>query len=168
MNRDREFSDFVAARWLVLVRTALSLGCSLDEAEDLVQSTLLRAYVAWAKVMRADHRDAYVARMLVNAHRERHRTRRWRESPVATLPDRPLDDQTDVVGTAHTVARAVAGLSQGQREVVALRFYVRLTEPEIARALGIAPGTVKSRLSRALAALAIDADITELRNGGTA
>lgn len=165
-SKDEAFTDYASARWLILVRTALALGCTLSEAEDLAQTTLLKVYVAWSKVVKADHRDAYVSRMLVNAHRDSHRRRWRRETPVAEVPDAHEPDATNASDTAEAVRRAVSDLSQGQREVVALRYFVRLTEAEIAAALDIAPGTVKSRLSRALTALATSPDLTEY--GGTA
>jgi len=163
--KDDEFAEFVSARWLTLVRAALALGCPLPEAEDLAQTTMVKVYVSWSKVTRAEHRDAYVSTMLVNAHRDTFRKRR--ETPVAVLPDRAGLDATATVDSADAINRAVRRLSQGQREVIALRYFVRLTEPEIAAALGVAPGTVKSRLSRALDALSADADLTDLRDGGT-
>ena len=164
-TRDEEFTEFATARWLTLVRAAMALGCTLSEAEDLAQTTLMRAYVAWSKVIRADHRDAYVSKMLVNAHRDTHRRRWRRETPMAEVPDAPQPDQTIASDSADALRRAVSSLSQGQREVVALRYYVRLTESEIASVLNVAPGTVKSRLSRALAALSTSPDLTG--HGGT-
>jgi RNA polymerase sigma-70 factor (sigma-E family) len=164
-TKDEEFAEYAGARWLTLVRAAMALGCTLSEAEDLAQTTLMRAYVAWAKVARADHRDAYVSKMLVNAHRDTHRRRWRRETPMAEVPDTAAPDHTDASDAADALRRAVSRLSQGQREVVALRYYVRLTEPEIASALNVAPGTVKSRLSRALEALSTSPDLTD--HGGT-
>ncbi|MDP2773017.1 MAG: SigE family RNA polymerase sigma factor [Nocardioides sp.] len=160
-SKDEDFSEFAGARWLTLVRAAMALGCTASEAEDLAQTTLLRAYVSWTKVAKADHRDAYVSRMLLNAHRDTHRRRWRRETTVARMPDSPAHDTTAASDSADALRRAVAQLSQGQREVVALRYYVRLTEPEIATVLGIAPGTVKSRLSRALANLSHSPDLAE-------
>lgn len=46
MDHDADFSAFAVARWAGLVRSAVFLGCSLDEAHDLAQTTLLRCYTA--------------------------------------------------------------------------------------------------------------------------
>lgn len=164
MGKDEEYAEFVSARWLTLVRAALALGCTLAEAEDLAQTTMVKVYVSWSKVARADHRDAYVSKMLVNAHRDSFRKRR--ETPMPVLPDEAAPDRTAGIDSADAINRAVARLSQGQREVIALRYFVRLTEPEIASTLGVPAGTVKSRLSRALEALSTDSTLTDLRDGG--
>jgi len=162
-SKDHDFTEFASARWLTLVRVGMTLGCSLTEAEDLAQTTLLRAYVAWKRVSKADHRDAYVSKMLVNAHRDSHRKRWRREIPMAEVRDTSEPDTTTEFDTAEVLRRAVASLSLGQREVVALRYFVGLNEPEIAEALGVARGTVKSRLSRALEALSQSPDLARLK-----
>jgi RNA polymerase sigma-70 factor (sigma-E family) len=158
---DDDFTEFAGARWLSLVRAAMALGSSLADAEDLAQTTLTRAYASWGKVVKAQNRDAYVSKMLVNAHRDAHRKRWMRETPVAEIPEAAESSTAPEVERADAIRRAVRSLNQGQREVLALRFYVRLTEAEIADVLNIAPGTVKSRLSRALARLAVDPNLTQ-------
>lgn len=167
MTEDDEFAEFVSARWLRLVRAGVALGCSLHEAEDLAQATLLKCFVSWSKVTGASHRDAYVSRILLNAHRDSHRARWRREVPVSSAPETPQPDETERFAAADALRRAVQQLSQGQREVIALRFYVHLPDEQIAEALGIALGTVKSRMSRALDQLATSNHLTELRDGGT-
>jgi len=52
MDHDGDFSDYVTARWGSLVRSGIVLGCTLDEAQDLAQTALLRCYAAWRKVQR--------------------------------------------------------------------------------------------------------------------
>jgi RNA polymerase sigma-70 factor (sigma-E family) len=165
VDRDEEFARFVDERWPVLVRSAVLLGCAPPEAEDLVQTALVRCYVAWDKVSRAGNRDAYVYRVLVNCHHDSHRRRWWRERPTEKLPEIPDDDRTGQVDDADAVRRALSRLSPAHREVVVLRYYAHLGEQQIADALGIAPGTVKSRLSRALTQLSSDLDVSELRGG---
>ena len=166
MKGETEFAAYAGARWPALVRSAVLLGCPLAEAEDLAQTTLMRCYVAWQKVRRANDRDAYVYRILVNCHRDSHRRHWWAEKPAAEVPDHPDPDATAQVDLADAVARALARLSTPNREAVVLRYYAHLSEQQIAEALGIAPGTVKSRLSRALAQLSADADLADL-NGGS-
>lgn len=166
MERNEEFARYAAERWPVLVRSAALLGCTPPEAEDLVQTVLLRCYLGWSKVRLADDRDAYVYRMLVNSRTDSRRRRWWGERPTAELPERSVDDATIRVDDAEATRRALAALSREHREVVVLRFYAHLGERQIAEALGIPLGTVKSRLSRALDQLATDTHLADLRGGG--
>ena len=166
MDHDGDFSAYASARWGSLVRSAVFLGCSLDEAHDLVQTTLLRCYTAWRRVAKADNRDAYVYRMLVNCHRDSRRRRWWGEQPTAIPADGPSrGDPTNAVAVTDAVHRALADLSKVNREVVVLRYYAHLSEQETAEALGIAAGTVKSRLSRALTQLAANDHLADLAEG---
>lgn len=164
-RRDEEFSLFVASRWRTLVRSALALGCNPSDAEDLAQVTAVRCYVSWTKVAAAEHQDAYVSKILLNCFRDSHRRGWRRETVVDEVPEMPSSDPTDVVVVQDAINRALTGLSRGQREVVALRFFLRLTEAQIAETLQVAPGTVKSRLSRALAQLALSNELADLDGG---
>lgn len=158
---DREFDEFVAARWPRLVRAAVLLGCGSHEAEDVTQTALTRCLVGWSKVRRADDRDAYVYRVLVNTFTDTRR-RRWRgEQPTEHLPEVVTADGTRDVIVRDAVDRALAKLSADQRTAVVLRYYANLTEVQMAAVLDVAPGTVKSRLSRALSTLAADPDLAD-------
>jgi DNA-directed RNA polymerase specialized sigma24 family protein len=136
-----DFGEFVAARRTALVRSAVLLGCSLEDAEDVVQTTLTRTLRHWRRVSRADRPDAYVYRVLVNALRDA-RNRRWNAEIPTVEPPETSVRETDLL----------TGL-------VVLRFYADLSERETAEALGVPAGTVKSRTARALAALAADRNI---------
>lgn len=149
-----DFSEYVAARRPTLVRTAVLLGCPQPDAEDVVQTALLRCFRSWRRVVNADQPEAYVYRVLVNVLQDA-RSRRWNgELPTETLPDRPAGDVDLATGLA--VRRALAAMSPEHREVLVLRYYADLSERDTADVLGVAPGTVKSRTARALAALAAD------------
>ena len=165
MDRDEDFTAFAGARWGSLVRSAIVLGCSPEEAHDLAQTTLLRCYTAWGRLMAADDRDAYVYRILLNCHRDSRRRRWWGERPTATLPEQGVPDHATQVEVSDAVHRALADLTPSHREVVVLRYYANLSEHRAAEVLGIAPGTVKSRLFRALAALAANAHLSDLPEG---
>jgi RNA polymerase sigma-70 factor (sigma-E family) len=147
-----DFSTYVAQRRPRLVRTAVLLGCPSADAEDVVQSALLKCYRSWRKVVRADHPDAYVHRVLVTTLYDA-RKRRWNgELPTEELPETAGVDPEWAEGIA--VRRALNAMSPDHREVLVLRYFADLSERDTALALGVAPGTVKSRTSRALAALA--------------
>jgi RNA polymerase sigma-70 factor (sigma-E family) len=162
VDTDGDVAAFASAQWSRLVRAGVFLGCSLDEAQDLAQTTLLRCFVAWRKVERADSPDAYVYRTLLNCHRDSRRRRWWGEQPTQVLPETAeYAAAADQLATADAVHRALAELSAPSRQVVVLRYFVELSELDTARALGIPPGTVKSRLSRALAQLASSPHLAE-------
>lgn len=159
MNDD-EFGEYVAARWARLVRAAVLLGCTPHEAEDVVQTALTRCLVKWSKVQRADDRDAYVHRILVNTFIDQRR-RMWRgEVPTEHLPEGEVPDAAASTVDAVGLDRALAALGRDQRIAVVLRYYLDLTEAQMASVLGVAPGTVKSRVSRALTALGADPNLT--------
>lgn len=156
MDRDEDYAAYVAARWAGLVRSAVLLGCSRTDAEDLVQTTLVRCYGAWWRVQRADDPDAYVYRVLLNCLASSRRRRWWGERPSDDLPEAAARDHADAAAVRAAVTTALAGLGEDQRRVLVLRYWADLTERQVAEVLGVAVGTVKSRTSRALAALSLE------------
>ena len=167
MDDEAEFAEYARESWGTLVRAAVFLGCTVPEAEDLAQTTLVRCYTSWDRVATADNREAYVYRMLRNCLRDSKRRRWWAERPTERIPDSASPDRTAHVDTADAVHRAMEGLSRINREVVVLRYFVQLTEQQTADVLDIPTGTVKSRLSRALAQLAADHHLADLSEGTT-
>jgi RNA polymerase sigma-70 factor (sigma-E family) len=163
MSGNEVFSEYMAARWSRLVRSAVLLGCSPAEAEDLVQAALMRCQVHWRKVERADDRDAYVHRILVNTFTSSRRRHWTREHATAVVPETAGLDHTLAIDTTDAVLRSLARLTDDQRTAVVLRYYAHLSEQQMASVLGVAIGTVKSRLSRALKVLADDPHLAELR-----
>jgi RNA polymerase sigma-70 factor (sigma-E family) len=141
------------AREPALQRLALLLTGDPHAAQDLVQTTLAKLYLAWERLDDREHVDGYARRILLNEHRSAWR-RPWRRREVTT--ERPPeaarpDHQYD--GARAAVWDFVATLPPRQRAVIVLRYYEDLTEPETAQVLGISVGTVKSQASRALAVL---------------
>jgi RNA polymerase sigma-70 factor (sigma-E family) len=166
VEHEAEYAAFVDERWSTLVRTAVFLGASPHEAEDLVQATLLLCYRKWDRVRRADDRDGYVYRMLLNVLRSDRRSGWWRHRSSREvddhLPGSAIADAAEATAIADAVHRAMQGLSKEQREVVVLRYFVQLSEAQTAAVLGVPPGTVKSRLSRSLARLSADHHLLDL------
>jgi RNA polymerase sigma-70 factor (sigma-E family) len=146
-----EFDAFVAARSQRLLRTAYLLTGDWPMAEDLLQTALAKCWFAWPRI--SGSADGYVRRTLVNTYATWWR-RKWKaEWPTAELPERSVPDGTSVVDERDKLWRALARLTRLQRAVIVLRYYEDLPEAEIATALGISAGTVKSTAARALAAL---------------
>ena len=158
-----DYRSFVEARYARLVRAAILFGAREQDAEDAVQDALVRCYGAWGRVSAADDRDAYVYRVLVNGI-ARSRRRKWRgEIPYQELPEPPpTDDPATKVSLSHSIRGSLERLSDEQRQVLVLRYFADLTETQIATVLGIAPGTVKSRASRAIATLSEDTSLSGL------
>lgn len=151
MSRDEEFTEYVAGRRTHLVRAAFLLCGDAHRAEDLVQATLAKLYVAWPRARRSDVVDAYVRRMLVNSHLDEGRRPWRRERPTERHPERAVGGP-DVEGDDELWS-ALRALPPGQRRVVVLRHYWGLSVEETASDLGISAGTVKSQTSAALSAL---------------
>lgn len=153
MTPREEFDDYVRARHDRLCRVAFLLCGDWQQAEDLVQTTLAKTYVAHRRG-RVESLDAYVHRALVTTQASWWR-RRWHgEVATAALPDTAgVADAYDHADSRAAVMAALGTLPPGQRAVLALRYLADLSEADTAAALGCSVGTVKSRASRALAAL---------------
>ena len=156
---DAAFRDYVLARGTALLRMAIMLTGNKADAEDLVQAALAKTFLAWDKINDHAALDAYVRRAMVNTHISWWRRRRVEEFPTAELPDQVVADHARESDTAEVVRRALDRLPQRMRAAVMLRYFDDMTEPEIAAALGISLGTVKSTVSRAVARLRIDAEL---------
>jgi DNA-directed RNA polymerase specialized sigma24 family protein len=129
-----------------------------DTAEDLLAEAFARACASWPKVSRHPAPAAWVVRTALNAGVSRWRRRR-REVPV---PDPALVAGGlaggEVTGACvdPTIMAALLRLPGRQRQVVALRVFLDLDTERTAQVLGVAPGTVRAHLSRAIAALRDD------------
>lgn len=151
-----DFDDWVTARGPALLRLAYTLTGTQADAEDVVQEALARALPRWGRIRRVEDPDAYVRRMVVNAHTSVWRRFRRRESPVAevTLPGRV---EAPGVGLGEDdrdrIWRACQALPEAQRTAVVLRYYEQLDYAEIAALTGVREGSVRSRVSRGTAVL---------------
>jgi len=151
------FEEFVAARSAALLRTAYLLTRDRTLAEDLLQTALTKAYLAWGRV--EGNPEPYVRRILINTYASWWR-RKWNgEQPTDELPEHGLSDER--VGESGDLWDALGRLPRRMRAVVVLRYFEDLTEAETATLLGISAGTVKSQASKALAKLRIDPSLAE-------
>jgi RNA polymerase sigma-70 factor (sigma-E family) len=155
---DEAFQRFATARWPRLLRTAYLLTGEQHAAEDLVQSSLERVYVAWRRVSAADDPDAYVRRVMINAHARKHRKRLKEyllphgDSEIRRdLPER--DDRMAQADDRETLLRALVQLPPRQREAVVLRYWEDLSEAQAAECMECSIGAVKSNASKGLAKL---------------
>lgn len=148
---DGSFDEFMRSSSPRLLRLAWLLTGSASSAEDLVQETLERVYVAWPRIEQ-DGSHNYARRVLVNLHTDTHR-RRWRERLTPDVPEAGHADRADQVAIADQLTAALAQLPTRERQCVVLRHHADLSERDVADALNISTGTVKSSTSRGLARL---------------
>jgi len=140
-----------------LIRLAVVMIGDRQAAEDVVQEAFCGLFRRWAHLADKDKALSYVRSCALNGCRSelRRRIRNERRASRDTAPaDAESAEYAALVGEEHReVLAALRRLPRRQREALVLRFYLDLSEPEIAAAMGISPGTVKSTTSRALAAL---------------
>ncbi len=143
------FGDFYRAEWAGAVRLA-SLLVQRVAAEDLVQDAFAAVYPKFATL---DNPAAYLRVAIVNGCRQSHRRR---AVEVDRMPRLML--AADTPPELGELADVVTALPYRQRAVLVLRYWVGLSEHEIADALGCRPGTVKSLSSRALERLSTEVE----------
>jgi len=153
-ERDEQFHRFVLSHRAGLVRTATLLTAGDTHlAEDLVQSTLTKLYVAWPSFRKADNPEGYLRRTLVNALTdERRRWWRHHERTVADLPERPrvVEEPEN-----ERLREALRDLPPKMRAAIVFRYFYDLGVADTADALGCSVGTVKSQTARALERLRV-------------
>lgn len=151
------FRDWMAARLPALRRKAYLLSGDWHAADDLVQDALIALYARWPRVARGSNVDAYAHRVLVHKFIDSRR-RPWRREHLTDAVPESADRSaawafTEVDEADGPLRAALAALPAGQRAVVVLRFTEDLSVGEIAALMDLPSGTVKSRLSRASAAI---------------
>jgi RNA polymerase sigma-70 factor (sigma-E family) len=145
------FDDFVAARSRALLRTAYLLTHDHALAEDLLQTSLAKAWFHWQRIQ--GEPEPYVRKILVNTYATWWR-RKWNgEQPTEELPEHATEEMSAEPTDLWT---AMERLPRRMRAVVVLRYFEDLTETQTADVLGCSVGTVKSQTSKALAKLRID------------
>ncbi|HEX6467929.1 MAG TPA: SigE family RNA polymerase sigma factor [Streptosporangiaceae bacterium] len=159
--QNEDFRDYVAARGSALLRTAAVLAGDYVEAEDLLQAALAKTYLAWDRINDRAAVDGYVRRAMVNTRISWWRRRKLEVYPTDELPDLPVDDHTGQSELRDALGRALQRLPERQRLAVIMRYYEDMSETEIAEALGVTVGTVKSTVSRAVAKLRGDAELEQ-------
>jgi len=152
MADEAEFDAFVVARSPALLRTAYLLVQDEGLAEDLLQTSLTKAWFAWRRI---NDPEAYVRRILVTTSASWWRRKWTRETPTAELPEGALPGHDPLV-EEQDLWQAIGRLPRRQRAVVVLRYLEDRTEAETADLLGCSLSTVKSQSAKALAKLRVD------------
>jgi RNA polymerase sigma-70 factor (sigma-E family) len=145
-----EFDRFVGDNSDVLLRTAYLIVGDLQEAEDLVQETLFKVASRWPRVSRMDNPLAYARRILVNLASRGSSKRSRNRAELAATPPAETAARAAQLEIDDRLFNALAALPPRQRAALVLRYFVDLSEAEVAAALGCSVGTVKSSTSRGL------------------
>jgi RNA polymerase sigma-70 factor (sigma-E family) len=163
-DRNREFEEFAVAQRGPLVRMArlLTAGDGVL-AEDLVQTTLTRLYVAWPRVRSAGNPVGYARTTLTHTFVDECRRPHRRETLTDVVPDTASYDDPGADGD-DAVRAALAALPTRQRAVVVLRHWLDLDVAETARMLSCSTGTVRSQNAKALAHLRTTLEPTTTRS----
>lgn len=143
------------AHALGLVRLAVLMVGDQPTAEDVVQDAFLALYRRWPTLKDPDRALAYARASVLNGCRMVHRANSRHDGvTLAITGDAESAEETALLGEANReVLTALRRLPARQREAVALRYYLDMTEDQAAQAMRVSRGTVKSATSRGLAAL---------------
>ncbi|GAA2585286.1 SigE family RNA polymerase sigma factor [Dactylosporangium fulvum] len=154
MVDEEGFREFVRARLPRLSRAAYLLAGGHAQAEDLLQSALIKAAVQWSRISATGDPETYIRKILYHEHVRSWRRRRYLEQTTAAVPDRAsAGDETDRAVLRLVLEQALAKLTRRQRAVVVLRYFEDLSEADTAQVMGTSVGTVKSQTSHALSRL---------------
>ena len=166
------FEDYLRRHADALLRHATILTADPQQAQDIVQTVLERAYRRWDRIGGLDHPHAYLRRMVVNEFISLRR-RMARILLTAAVPE--LDgspDHADQHAERSELVDRIRRLPNRQRAAVALRYWDGLTDAQIAAELGCTVGSVRGYIFRGLRALRVDAEepdrVAGRGNGGNA
>jgi RNA polymerase sigma-70 factor (sigma-E family) len=150
----REVTALYQAHALSLTRLAYVMLGDRPAAEDVVQEAFLGLYKRWSQLRDTASAPGYLRASVLNGCRMVLRSRARRDDRAAGELLWESAEATALVGEEHRhLLLAIQALPPRQRETLVLRYYLDLSEEEIARSMGIRRGTVKSTMSRGLAAL---------------
>jgi len=151
----RHVTALYQAHALGLVRLAVIMLGDRAAAEDVVQDAFLSLYSHWASLSDTSNALPYVRSSVLNGCRTVLR-RRVRGVHSAAFAELPLEsaEASALIGEEHrAVLAAIRRLPDRQREALVLRYYLDMAEEEVATAMRVSRGTVKSATSRAITAL---------------
>ena len=156
-SADRAVIEIYTQHYRALVRLAALLVRDTPTAEEVVQDAFVAMHGGWQRLRDTEKALAYLRQAVVNRSRSvlRHRTvvdKNLQKAP----PDMPSAEHgAMVLLERHAVVAALRQLPDRQREAIVLRYYADLSEAEIAAAMGISRGAVKSHTARGMSALRI-------------
>jgi RNA polymerase sigma-70 factor (sigma-E family) len=156
-SADEALTHLFGAHYRPLVRLAVLLLGDQGAAEEVVQDAYVRTHQHWRRIREPDQALSYLRTCVLNgarsALRRRGVARRYLDA-AGPLPHAPSAESGALGALEHqAVLAALRRLPTRQREALMLRYYVELSEAEIAEVMGISRGAVKSHTARGVAAL---------------
>jgi RNA polymerase sigma-70 factor (sigma-E family) len=150
VREDGEFVAFVERSGSRLCDTAFWLCGDWNLAQDLVQTTFIKVYVSWRRIM---HQDPYPysKQVLLRTYLDHSRLKSSAEVQTDAIPDRPA--AADPAELRITLLEALGQLSPRDRAIVVLRYWEDHSVQTVAELLNLAPGVVKMQSMRALTSL---------------
>lgn len=148
-GREDDFEDAFDGLFLAAFRLARRMLGDDAAAEDVAAEALARTYAHWSSVRHLPWRHGWVLRVASNLALDAARSGRRRTDP----PPLTADDESDHVAVRLALVSALRSLPRRQRQAVTLRYLGGLSEAEVALALRVSPGAVKSHLHRGMASL---------------
>lgn len=144
------FSEFASARSASLFRTAYLVIGDYQLAQDLVQESLVKTYLAWPRLRDVTKAEAYTRRVIVTTCISWRRRRSFSERPATDVPDAKVIDPTTLLPEQGELWAAVRRLPPKQRAAVVLRFCEDLSQAQVAELMGCSVGSVKRNTSMGL------------------
>jgi RNA polymerase sigma-70 factor (sigma-E family) len=154
-DADRAVTAIYSEHYRSLVRLAALLVRDVATAEEVVQDSFVAMHGAWRRLRESDKALSYLRQSVVNRSRSvlRHRVVVDRNAPKPA-PDMPSAEQGAIsLLERSAVIKALRTLPPRQREALVLKYYADLSEAQIASAMGISRGAVKSHTARAMTSL---------------
>ncbi|MFD1535751.1 SigE family RNA polymerase sigma factor [Nonomuraea guangzhouensis] len=153
LDRDAALAELFAGHYTPMLRLAVLLGA--DDAEDVVAEAFWQLYRRWNKLRDADAALAYLRGVVVNLIRMRVRHLQVARKHTGSVDDDAVSAESEALlrDDQREVVAALKRLPARQREALVLRYWLGLRESEIATAMGISCGAVKSHTARGMAAL---------------
>lgn len=148
-----ELQGLYAAEYRSLVKLASFLLDDRGACEEVVQDAFIRTLMAWTSLRDPANAPAFLRSAVLNGARSRLRRLGVARRHLVRSAD-PVESVERGALDHHAVIEELRKLPPRQREAVALRYYLDLSEAEIAAAMGVSTGSVKTHLHRALATLA--------------
>jgi len=147
------FTQFASARSASLFRTAYLIVGDHQLAQDLLQESLIKTYMAWPRLRDPSKAEGYTRKTIVTTAISWRRRRSFHERPTDLLPDTAVPDSGEVVTTHASIVAQLRTQPPRQRAAIVLRYYEDLSEAQTAEVMGCSVGAVKSHVSTGLARL---------------